>query len=108
MNGIKTRLSIWAVMLIVAIAALGIWMVNNNSGDDGPRSVNVQLLNKNDGKDNCPNDGNAGTGNDGRCQPPGGGYGNVGNPNDGKDNCPTDGNAGKGNDTKGPNGGCRS
>ena len=100
---------------VVAIAALLVMLAGLIAGysatrqtDSDPRGLTaVELLaNKNDGKDNCPNDGNAGGGNDGNCAPSGS-YGNV-NPNDGKDNCPTDGNAGKGNDNKGPNGGCRS
>ena len=109
MDAIRTRLSIWSVLLIVAMIAAGVWFVGaKTSSQSGVRSLQAQLLtNKNDGKDNCPNDGNAGKGNDSRCQTPGGGYGHVGNPNDGKDNCPNDGNAGKGNDNKGPNGGCR-
>lgn len=106
MTSIRTRLAITLAILALAIAATAVWMTRTDGSGPGVRTFNGQLLNKNDGKDACPNDGNAGGGNDGRCAPSGG-YGNV-NPNDGKDNCPTDGNAGKGNDTKGPNGGCRS
>jgi hypothetical protein len=106
MTGIRTRLSVLAMLLLVAVLATAVWMMSANTDPSGPRTLNVQLLNKNDGKDNCPTDGNAGKGNDGKCQPPTGSYGSV-NPNDGKDNCPTDGNAGKGNDNKGAKGGCR-
>jgi hypothetical protein len=106
MTAIRTRLVISLAILMLAIAATAVYVASSSDGPGGPRTFNAELLNKNDGKDNCPNDGNAGGGNDGNCAPSGS-YGNV-NPNDGKDNCPTDGNAGKGNDTKGPNGGCRS
>jgi hypothetical protein len=106
MTAIRTRLSILAMLLLVAVLGAAVYFTAVKSDPSGPRMLNVQLLNKNDGKDNCPNDGNAGKGNDGKCQPPSGEYGSA-NPNDGKDNCPNDGNAGKGNDNKGPNGGCR-
>ena len=87
----------------------------NSDSSQSAIDLEFQSHNKNDGKDNCPNDGNAGKGNDnkgpgGGCKshpPNSGGYGNP-NKNDGKDNCPNDGNAGKGNDNKGPGGGCKS
>lgn len=72
-------LVVMIVGLIAAYAAVA-------PSDPGDRSLKVELLshNKNDGKDACPNDGNAGKGNDdkgpnGGCRqhPPTGGYGDV-------------------------------
>ena len=78
---------------VVAIAALLVMLAGLIAGytatrqsGPGTRGLSVELLshNKNDGKDACPNDGNAGKGNDnkgpnGGCKPhpPTGGYGNV-------------------------------
>jgi hypothetical protein len=54
-----------------------------SGGSSNPRLLHGNLLvNKNDGKDNCPTDGNAGKGNDtkgpnGGCVPPKGEYGKT-------------------------------
>jgi hypothetical protein len=70
-----------AVMILGLIAAYASMTPSAPS-----RGLHAELLshNKNDGKDACPNDGNAGKGNDnkgpnGGCRehPPAGGYGNV-------------------------------
>lgn len=74
-----------AVALVVMILGLvaGYAAMSPSAPSKG---ITAELLshNKNDGKDACPNDGNAGKGNDnkgpnGGCRqhPPAGGYGNV-------------------------------
>ena len=73
-----------AVMLLAAV--FGVLYAQQSSGADGARTLQTDLMthNKNDGKDACPNDGNAGKGNDnkgpnGGCKPhpPAGQYGKV-------------------------------
>ena len=72
-----------AVALLVVLLALAA-TVASRPATPGPRGISAELLtNKNDGKDNCPTDGNAGKGNDdkgpnGGCRPPKGQYGKVG------------------------------
>jgi hypothetical protein len=78
------------VVAVVALAVMILGLVAayaaTTRSEPSPRGLSVELLshNKNDGKDACPNDGNAGKGNDnkgpnGGCRqhPPTGGYGNV-------------------------------
>ena len=76
------------VALLVMILGLVAGCAASNKLNPGPRGLQAELLshNKNDGKDACPNDGNAGKGNDnkgpnGGCRehPPAGGYGNLSN-----------------------------
>jgi hypothetical protein len=71
------------LMGLALVAAAGVW-IQKQMADDGVTKIEANLLdhNKNDDKDNCPNDGNAGKGNDdkgpnGGCRehPPHGGYG---------------------------------
>ncbi|HEY7876257.1 MAG TPA: hypothetical protein VIG64_14170 [Actinomycetota bacterium] len=78
-------------MAIVALAVMLLGLVavyaassKSDPGAKGLSSVELLSHNKNDGKDACPNDGNAGKGNDnkgpnGGCRqhPPTGNYGNV-------------------------------
>lgn len=75
-----------AIALFVMIAGLVAAYATMRPSDSAGPSLQVELLshNKNDGKDACPNDGNAGKGNDnkgpnGGCRehPPTGGYGKV-------------------------------
>ena len=75
------KMSIWLAILAVALVAgwVGFQAASGNSPADIGGKRGIQLLNKNDGKDNCPFDGNAGTGNDtkgpnGGCRPPKGNY----------------------------------
>ena len=87
------RIAILTVVLAMGLLTilLALQLPGNDSGlSDGTQGLQgIQLLthNKNDDKDNCPNDGNAGTGDDdkgpgGGCKshPPQGSYGNPESP----------------------------
>jgi hypothetical protein len=84
-NGALRRASVWLVIFAVAmLAAFGAYLAVQQ-GSPAESAIGVDLLdhNKNDDKDDCPNDGNAGKGNDdkgpgGGCRehPPRGEYGN--------------------------------
>ena len=85
--GLKIRI-ILAVAITLLLAVGGLW-AQRSASNDGVAQIQSELFNhnKNDGKDNCPNDGNAGKGNDnkgpnGGCRPhpPTGGYGVVPGP----------------------------
>lgn len=72
-----------AALMIAAL--LGIYFQQASVGEESRDGISVDLIdhNKNDGKDGCPEDGNAGKGNDnkgpnGGCRPPHGEYGNAG------------------------------
>ena len=80
---------LFAIIMTAILAAGGLWVQTQTSGDSR-QSIEADLLtnNKNDGKDGCANDGNAGRGNDdkgpgGGCRqhPPTGPYGSI--PGDG-------------------------
>ena len=72
------------IAAVVIATAVGIFVQQQSALNSGDRRIQADLLNHNpnDDKDNCPNDGNAGKGNDnkgpnGGCRehPPHGGYG---------------------------------
>ena len=79
------------IAALVIAALLGIYMQQGAVGGESRDYLSVDLTdhNKNDGKDGCPQDGNAGSGNDdkgpgGGCRPPHGQYGQgPGNGNNG-------------------------
>lgn len=85
-QALKVRI-LSAIVVALLLVSGGLWVQAQSRGD-APATIDADLLNhnKNDGKDNCPNDGNAGKGNDnkgpnGGCRPhpPGGGYGSIPN-----------------------------
>jgi hypothetical protein len=69
--------------MVVLLGLIGATLAQRST-TPAPRGISAELLtNKNDGKDNCPTDGNAGKGNDnkgpnGGCRPPKGEYGKAG------------------------------
>lgn len=76
-----------AIVVALLLVSGGLWIQTQSAGDK-TATIDADLLNhnKNDDKDTCPNDGNAGKGNDnkgpnGGCRPhpPGGGYGSIPN-----------------------------
>lgn len=82
------RMPVFLLMVaaLILAAVLGVWNAQQSSGADGGRTLQTDLMNhnKNDAKDGCPNDGNAGRGNDnkgpnGGCRqhPPAGQYGQA-------------------------------
>ena len=64
------------IATLVVAAAVGFY---TSQADDLGRAIQTELTdhNQNDGEDECPNDGNAGSGNDGdyKEHPPAGDYG---------------------------------
>ena len=83
-SDIRVRI-LTAIIVALMLVSGGLWM-QTQSIDRTPATIEAELLdhNKNDGKDNCPNDGNAGSGNDnkgpgGTCRPhpPNGQYGKI-------------------------------
>ena len=83
---LKNRILTGIVVALLLVSAV-LWIQTQSVGQS-PATIDADLLNhnKNDGKDNCPNDGNAGKGNDNkgpnggcRVHPPGGGYGSIPN-----------------------------
>lgn len=85
-QALKLRM-LTAIIVALLLVSGGLW-VQARSVSESPATIDADLLNhnKNDGKDSCPNDGNAGKGNDNkgpnggcRTHPPGGGYGSIPN-----------------------------
>ena len=87
-NGALRVRILTAIIVALLLVAGGLWVQTQSLGNS-PATIDADLLthNKNDGKDNCPNDGNAGKGNDnkgpnGGCRehPPHGQYGSLTSP----------------------------
>lgn len=99
----RTPVFLLTVMALLLAAIFGVGLAQRNAGASDPaETIQTDLLNHNpnDGKDNCPNDGNAGRGDDnkgpnGGCKshPPHGEYGEAGNNGN---NGGSNGNSGRG------------
>jgi hypothetical protein len=82
-EALRHRMALWFAVLLLAVIGAIVAFQMTTRGSTGPQVLHGQLLkdNKNDGKDNCPTDGNAGKGNDtknnGGCVPPKGEYGKA-------------------------------
>jgi len=80
-NGLRVPVVMLVIVAMFIAAALGVYVTQMQ--DSSREAPFYELIdhsgNKNDGKDNCPHDGNAGKGNDnkgpnGGCRPPKGEY----------------------------------